>query len=56
MNKPSGVRNHIAKLTDDKVRKIRQMLDRRNTELGQMFGVHPSIISLIRHGKIWKHV
>jgi len=47
-----------AKLTASFVRTIRAMLDtgRPQHEIATIFGVHPSLISNIRNGKIWRNV
>lgn len=48
-----------AKLTEDDVKKIKQMLSMKEhtqTEIAKIFGVDISIISKIKSGKLWKHV
>lgn len=46
-----------ATLTEDEVRKMRDLLpDRTNKSLALEYGVDPSVISKIRHGRSWTHV
>lgn len=48
--------NHI-NLTAEKVREIRALPDPINqSEIGRQYGVHPSQISRIRCGLVWKHI
>lgn len=44
-----------AKLTSDIVREIRKS-PKRNIELAKEYGVHRSLVSMVRRGKIWKDV
>lgn len=55
---PRGKASHFAKLTDDKVRYIRRerAKGRKIKEIGDMFGVSDTLVSLIAKRKIWKHV
>lgn len=53
--KPSGERNHSAKLTEGIVRQILGMSG-LNKDIAAVFGVDPSTISVIRSRKAWKHV
>jgi hypothetical protein len=55
----SGEKNGSTVLTEDKVREIRRLcavgtMTRR--EIGEMYGVHFSNITLIANRKTWKHV
>lgn len=50
-----GSENGMSKLVDDDIRAIRRALD-SGLWLAEQFGVSPSLISLIRLGKVWKHV
>ncbi|WP_105133474.1 HNH endonuclease signature motif containing protein [Burkholderia sp. BE12] len=51
----AGARNGAAKLTDDQVRAIRSDL-RAQTAVAEAFGIHQSLVSLIRARKRWAHV
>lgn len=54
-----GSRNGNARLTEDDVYLIRYMFPKayfNNTEIARLFKVDNSLISLIRLGKVWKHV
>ena len=52
---PKGERIGNSKLTEDKIREIR--LDSRTTAvIGREYGVHQSLISLIKNRLIWRHV
>lgn len=57
---PKGSKHCKARLTEDQVREIKLLLkldDKLNqTKLAKKLGVHPSIISDIKRGKIWTHV
>jgi hypothetical protein len=48
----------VAKLTEDDVREVRELLAQgwTQTEIGKLFGVSQSQISLIKTGKEWRHV
>jgi len=50
-----GDKNHMAVLTEDNVRFIRQDY-RNNCELAEVIGVTNQTISDIRRRKTWKHV
>ena len=50
-----GEAHHSAKLTADKVRKIR-VDPRPSRAVATDYGVHPTLIQLIRKNKIWRHV
>jgi hypothetical protein len=55
----TGERNHQAKLTDEKVRRMRFLYARDKTStyiLGPMFGVSPSVAWKIVTGQAWQHV
>lgn len=57
--KPNGEKNGASKLTEDKVRQIRQLKESSglsNRVIGEMFGVSPSRISFICTRKSWSHV
>jgi len=53
-----GERSPMSKLTDDKVRAIRQEYEAGATqaELAAKFNMHQTNISRVIHGKTWKHV
>jgi DNA invertase Pin-like site-specific DNA recombinase len=53
-----GVDNRHAKLTDDNVRRMREMSagGRSNAEVARAFGIDRSIVSRIRNRQTWKHV
>jgi hypothetical protein len=54
-----GERHGHAKLTDAQVRTIRARYAQggvTQTELGRQFGVHVSLVHLIVHGRIWRHL
>ena len=52
-----GKHNVNAKLNDDTVRAIMQESTRlTHEEMGAKYGVSASTVSLIRSGKIWKHI
>lgn len=53
-----GERHSHAKLTDDEVREIRRLRQDGwlQRDVAKRFGVAPSQISMITHGKTWKHV
>jgi hypothetical protein len=53
-----GVDNHDAKLTDDDVRKIREMsaTGLSNAKVAKVFGIDRSIVSRIKNRQSWKHV
>jgi len=52
-----GEENRNSKLTDDNLVVIRDMLRRRirHVDIADRFGVHKSLISHIKRGKIWIH-
>lgn len=56
--RPRGEHGGVSRLTTDEVRLIRSDLRRGITaiKLAEQYGVHPSTISQIRHGKTWRHV
>jgi len=59
LRQPHGERNGHAKLTVKQIREIRAAKgDYRGfqTELAAQYGVTPSLVSMIRSGRIWKHV
>lgn len=52
-----GVSHPCAKLNDEKVREIRQLIGRRSlNQLSKQFSVDNRVIRDIRDHKIWKHV
>lgn len=53
-----GEQRHNSKIDDEKVCKIRIMLQQgiAGKEIAKLFGVHDTIISRIKNGKIWKHI
>lgn len=54
----SGERNGRALITEDDARYIRiaSMAGMANMELGRLFGIHHSMVSMIKRGKSWTHV
>lgn len=55
----SGIKSHLSKLTNVRVRKIRDIKRRThksNKEIASMFGVHRETIGNIIRGKTWKHL
>lgn len=57
-NNQSGVNNHLSKLTDDNVIKIKEMLKSKikNRLIAPLFNVSEITISDIKRGKTWKHI
>jgi hypothetical protein len=55
---PFGVNHRSAKLTDDDVRKIREMSASgvSNAKVAKVYGINRSCVSRIRCGLQWKHV
>ena len=53
-----GSSNHNSKLTDDKIREIKKMLNEghKQIDIGKQFGVEQTTISSIKMGRSWKHV
>jgi hypothetical protein len=53
-----GVRQHLAKLTDEKVLKIRKMAREgySNIKIAVMFGVTSACIGNVVNRKTWKHI
>jgi hypothetical protein len=53
-----GEKNNFSKLTDLKVKRIRDLLksNMSDKEIGLLFDVHTSTINLIRNKKTWNHV
>ena len=53
-----GERNGMAKLTDEKVRLVRELVaaGRAYTEVAQLVGVHKMQVSRVRRGITWKHI
>jgi len=54
-----GECHYLSKLTEDKVRKIRQLISEGKmsyTNIGKMFDVTQGTVSSIKCGKIWNHV
>lgn len=56
--KPVGVQSHLAKLSEDNVREIRQLLTigKPQTEIAALFGVTQTAISKIKTLKKWKQL
>ena len=53
----AGERHGRAKLTDEKVRQIRQLTDQlSDRKIAKLVGIHHSIVWRILAGKIWAHV
>lgn len=57
-NTAKGERNGMSKLTDEKVLKIKNLLETGNSLLNtaKEFGVSKKIVLLIKQEKIWKHI
>jgi DNA invertase Pin-like site-specific DNA recombinase len=57
-NPKHGVDHRSAKLTDDDVRKIREMsaTGLSNAKVAKVFGINRSCVSRIKTGRQWKHV
>lgn len=54
---PLGERSRRAKLTDESVRKIHELLPTTSkAELARMFGVSPYAIYAVTFGKTWRHI
>lgn len=55
---PKGEDHYLAKLTEAKVRVIREVSGKvvSNKELAEMFGVDDSLIRLVVRRKIWGHI
>lgn len=55
---PKGERRHNTKLSEVKVRVIREVAGKvaSNKELAEMFGVDSSLIGLVVNRKIWRHI
>ncbi len=53
-----GERNGMSKLTTAKVLEIKKLLsvDHTHINIAKRFGVHQTLISLIKRGLAWKHV
>lgn len=51
-----GAANGQSKLTDTDVRAIRQAEGVTQGALASKYGVHQSLISLVKSGKIWTHI
>lgn len=51
-----GSLNTNAKLTEDNVKKIKEMLKNSARGIHKFFGVSRSVISSIKNGRTWKHV
>ena len=49
-----GTRHGMARLTEDEVMAIRASNDKQNA-IALRFGVHKTLVSLIKCGKVWKH-
>ena len=55
LRKCIGEQTHLSKLTEDQVKEIRSSKE-DSLIMSRKFGVHRSLIYLIRQRKIWKHV
>lgn len=52
---PRGVANNKSKLTNQDVKKVRELLGKvSQSQISKLFGVHPSTISLIAGGRTWQ--
>jgi hypothetical protein len=58
MKHAKGSKNGAAKLTEEDVTKIKQLLKNgvKGNVIAKMFNVYPSTISTIKTGKWWKHI
>ncbi|WP_051758216.1 HNH endonuclease [Rossellomorea vietnamensis] len=56
--KPKGIEHTNAKLTDDKVREIRTLIDKGMLlkDIAVIYKVHYTVISKIKSGERWTHV
>lgn len=54
----SGDKNHMAKLNNEKVKKIKELISEGNKDkdIAEMFGVSRTTINGIRNNKSWKHI
>lgn len=54
----TGEDNPAAKLTNDRVAEIKSLLQQgvQGKMIARMFGVHPAIITRIKHNRAWSHV
>lgn len=53
----SGSKNHRAKLTEAEAKQIKDLCETNtNKQIAELFPVGPTIVSMIRHNKIWKHI
>ena len=53
----SGSKNHRAKLTEEEAKQIKDLCETNtNKQIAELFPVGPTIVSMIRHNKIWKHI
>lgn len=55
---PYGEYHGNAKLTDQGVRQIRELLNQGmyQRDIAKMFGVHQGVVWMIKHNQLWKHV
>ncbi|MCC6809961.1 MAG: hypothetical protein IT381_21205 [Deltaproteobacteria bacterium] len=55
---PKGAGNGNAKLDETKVRHVKALLEggTKQMHIAELFGVSPSVIGLIKRGKIWREV
>lgn len=53
-----GEKNGTAKISNDECEKLCKMLldGYSNDDIGKRFNLHPRYVSLIRHGRRWKHI
>lgn len=51
-----GERCRFAKITEETVRKIRSLVGIPQRQIARQFDLHQSTVSMIRSGRIWKHV
>jgi len=56
MRKATGLTSRAAKLTPDQVREARAVADGGVSALARRFGVNPTTLWALRHGKTWQHV
>jgi hypothetical protein len=58
MSAPAGAAHHSAKITEEQVREIKQLLAAsvRQVDIAERFGVDRTTITMIHIGRTWKHV
>ena len=56
MRKATGLTSRAAKLTPEQVREARAVENGEVSALARRFGVNPTTLWALRHGKTWRHV